>query len=103
MAETSGSKLATELAAFVRARKALFFVQTQEEDRFSRSVIEALAAAGGVGGVGYRVIFWDVVRGAVEHDGSPAALYKGAKGQVIEGRTIVLDPKVTKLPPQILR
>lgn len=96
----NSSQLAGDLAAFVRARKALFFVQSQEEGRVERSIVEALASSG------YRVLFWDAVRGAVELDGSQPVLYRKRAEDgtlvVVEGQTITLDVKATRQPPQIL-
>ena len=91
---TAGARLADDLAAFVRSRKTLLFVESKEERRVSSAVVNSLST--------HRTIFWDCVRGAVELDGSPAVLYRDRQGSNVEGLTLTLTAKDTALPQAIL-
>lgn len=96
--QTAGQKLATECAAFVRARKPFLWVESREEERVLRDL------AGAFGGAGYRVLVYDGIRGVVELDGSPAILYRDRDGSTVDGLTFTIgDAKSpAKAPPQVL-
>lgn len=76
---TAGEKLAFQVAAYVKSRCAVLWIQTPEEGRAERSLIEPLKAAG------YGIKFWDYTDGVTDVTGKPVGPGQDARdpGQML--------------------
>jgi AAA+ superfamily predicted ATPase len=66
--KSRGQRIASDVAALLRARNPLIWITTREESRVEALLIEAAASAA------YEVVFWDVVQGATTPAGKPSTI-----------------------------
>lgn len=100
---TKNQLMSADLTALLRARNTLLWVQTREELRVERAIVEAAGAAK------YEVRFWDVEKGITGADGraiqdmsDPAAALRWIETQT--GRVVLVMRDLQKwFDPQTLR